>query len=420
MKVVPQKSDYSAKKKPLLPLVPDPEEELTSSNSLSYNLNVSPGVTGSATYKKYIRVLAGGESIHSILTWVKDTEEVFRGLNANDAADKYNILSNLVNGSAKTLLDNSLEQSMVTARAAAAQAAYNAATGGTAAQEAARDAILARSKTMYLVDAHITEAKRDLIKGLVPNKIVAMVKRYLRRECRKPPEMKIRTFYQNLLRVNGEIVALPPFQPDQDLKDDEIVDILMYAVPKSWVREMDRQGFDPITKNPGQVVDFLERIEQAEDFDGQKVDHGQKSSGNNSGKKKKGNSSSSNKKFCLIHGHGGHSSDECKVLQDQAKKLKTSGGNSSGGNQGKYSNKTWSRKASESTNNNKKELAAFIKKQVKQGVKELNSVDKKRKASSSDGEDGFAFAKAFEGDLKGFNYEEMENLKIDSDDEISI
>ena len=36
MKVVPPKNDGPSKKKPLLPLVPEPEEELTASNSVSY------------------------------------------------------------------------------------------------------------------------------------------------------------------------------------------------------------------------------------------------------------------------------------------------------------------------------------------------------------------------------------------------
>jgi hypothetical protein len=93
--------------------------------------------------------------------------------------------------------------------------------------------------------------------------------------------MKVRTYYQHLVRVNqDELPALPPFGRSQHLLDDEIIDILCYGTPKSWSREMDRQGFDPLTLTPTQVVDFLERIEQSEDFDGQCIDYSQKSSGN--------------------------------------------------------------------------------------------------------------------------------------------
>ena len=73
------------------------------------------------------------------------------------------------------------------------------------------------------------------------------------------------------------------------------------------------------------------------------------------------------------------------------------------------------RKAKESTKSSQKDLAAFIKKAVAQGVKkELNSVDKKRKAKDDDLD-----LNAFDEDLKGFNYSDMDNLKIDSDDESS-
>jgi hypothetical protein len=67
--------------------------------------------------------------------------------------------------------------------------------------------------------------------------------------------------------------------------------------------------------------------------------------------------------------------------QGTSKKLKTV----SSGSDKKFGNKTWTRKASDSTSSNKKELAAFIKKLVAVGVcKELNSIYKKQKADDKD------------------------------------
>ena len=262
-----------------------------------------------------------------------------------------------------------------------------------------------------------------------------MIKRYLRRECRKPADMKVRQYYQHLLRINNdELPVLPPFAAGQNLQDDEIIDILCFGTPRSWFKEMDRQGFDPITKSVLEVVNFLEQIETAEEGDFQKVDHGQKSGSNNNNDKKKKNSSSSNKgKYCLLHGKGGHSTEECHHMKDQAKKMKNS---SSSGEKKSYGNKTWSRKANDATNSSKKELAAFIKKSIKEGVKkELHAIDKKRKASDDDSSTGSVDMHAFDKkpaakpkrqvkctldelmdrDLKGFNYEAMDNLRIEDD-----
>ena len=44
-----------------------------------------------------------------------------------------------------------------------------------------------------------------------------------------------------------EFPRLPPFDPNQYLHDDEILDIVLFGTPKSWEREMDKQGFDPFS-----------------------------------------------------------------------------------------------------------------------------------------------------------------------------
>jgi hypothetical protein len=102
----------------------------------------------------------------------------------------------------------------------------------------------------------MSKAKRLTLTVLIPNKIVAMVKRYLCRECRKPADMKVCTYYQHLVQMNqDEPPALSPFGQNQHLLDDEIINILCYGTPKSWSQEMDCQGFDPLTLTPTQAVD---------------------------------------------------------------------------------------------------------------------------------------------------------------------
>ena len=60
---------------------------------------------------------------------------------------------------------------------------------------------------------------------------------------------------------------LPPFREANKLAPDELIDILLFATPKSWQKEMERQGFDPMDdKEITDIVDFLEN------FDGTKVD----------------------------------------------------------------------------------------------------------------------------------------------------
>ena len=106
--------------------------------------------------------------------------------------------------------------------------------------------------------------------------------------------------------------------------------------------------------------------------------------------------------------------EECRVLKGEKRQKYDNS------NKKPYSNKTWSRNKSESsTNESKKELQAFIKKQVAKGVrKELNSISKKRK-SDSDSDDELDL-NALEKDVDDFNYNDMDNLKIDSGDESEV
>ena len=128
----------------------------------------------------------------------------------------------------------------------------------------------------------------------------------------------------------------------------------------------------------------------------------------------KENKSSGKKKpthFCKEHGPNfSHNTKDCRSIN------KTSGGSG----KKKFSNKTWTRKSDDSVSASKKELAAFIKKQIKTSVKELASVDKKRKADS-DEEGECLLLETLNGKLDGFNYDEMEKLSINDDgDEISV
>jgi len=160
----------------------------------------------------------------------------------------------------------------------------------------------------------------------------------------------------HIIRINlQEITRLPPdFNDAQMLSEDKIIDILLFGTPKSWQREMDRQGFDPLASSPWEVVAFMERIKMPEDFNGDrkvtKVAQGK-------GKKKsnfvKGNSDADGSKHCVLHGNNNtHDASECKTLIAQAKKLK---GNNGANQKSKSGNKSWKNKPKDAIDDSKKE-----------------------------------------------------------------
>ena len=242
----------------------------------------------------------------------------------------------------------------------------------------------------------------------MPKKILQRAKRYLRRECRKPREMKIRTFYGHLTHMaRTELNLLPPFAADQGLPDDEVVDILLHATPKSWQRHMDLQGFDPVTKTPEEVVQFMENIETSEEYEDKKPSAKKDEKKKD---KKKQKSNSSGEKHCIIHGTGSHTTEQCrtvKKLKEEGKAIKP-----------QHKNKTWDKKADDAKKKSQKELKAFMTEFIRN---EMNSYDKKRKSDDSDDDESMNMLDKVEKmDLSQFNYEDMNNLKLDDDTEIEV
>ena len=289
-----------------------------------------------------------------------------------------------------------------------------------------RQAIRTAGIGRHLTDLMVTHSIAHTVQEMMPKKILARAKREVRRDMREPSDVTIRDYYNHLQRINLlELHHLPPFGTGQIFAHDDIIDILIYGIPKSWQREMDRQGFDPCTTtDPIDTVAFLEQIEAAEEFDTPAKSN---SNGNGNSKKKSSSSgsakktsnddasSSSKKAFCKEHGWNfSHSTAECKVLNGGGKKQK------SGDHKKKsFGNKTWNRKADEATSSSKKDLAAFIKKSAAKGIRhEINKIDKKRSNSDSSDEEEFDM-NALEKDIQGFNYSEMDSLKIETDDEES-
>jgi hypothetical protein len=221
--------------------------------------------------------------------------------------------------------------------------------------------------------------------------------------------MKVREFFNHLQRINNEeIPHLPPFRGDaQKLADDEIIEIILYGIPKSWKNEMTRQGFDPLNTGLGSMLEFCERQEEIppDEFKTVKAPQAQ-TQAPKANKKPKGNY-----KFCLKHGRCAHTTDECEDIKAA---LANNGGkpNTNGYSKQPYKNKTWTSQAQQAKTNQQSMYSM-----VKRAVREIASNPPKRKAKG----DAFMVDGPEHGevvDLSDFNYAEMDNLKIESDDAI--
>jgi len=425
--------DFGTNRKAILPLVPEPTTVNKKEDLAQVDLLSNPADPNSTKVKFAFKILKGGngETARDLIQWFINMEQAFAGLNSNNGQLRYQMIQQFTAGSALSGFNHNVLVLAGPARAqliATAQAAVNADKGTNvaraqrladhlAAMQALNDeTVLAQNGGLPI----IATALNGMMTILLPTKVLQRVKRYLRREARKPVDMPVREYLMHIIRINTqEIPRLPPnFNAAQSLGNDEIIDILLFGTPKSWQREMDRQGLDPLTSTPNDVVAFMECIEMSEDFDS---DRKKTKVAPGKGKKKsgyaKGNLDADGSKHCMLHGNNNtHDTSECKTLMAQAKKLK---GNNGANNKGKGGNKSWKNNAKGKTDDSKKELAALIKKATEVIKKsELNAIEpvKKRKVKWPSEEEELC---ALDAELKDFNYEDMDkmDLKGESEDE---
>jgi len=258
MKIVAIKEFDNTKATHLLPLVPEPTKFTGKDDLTSIEISAQPGVAGAAKVKVSIKILEGlEETPRELIAWHKSVERAFIGLSCTTGTQQIAALPQFTQGFAWTTLEVKCHEATEVTRAykIKAKEAELQADDGTKAARINREitAIHARTKAQHLADAHaghviVTEAITALLTTLMPNKILQCVRRYLRREARKPLDMKVKTYLLHVNRINHEeIPELPPnCNTAQSLGSDEISDTLLYGTPKSWQREMDCQGFDPM------------------------------------------------------------------------------------------------------------------------------------------------------------------------------
>jgi hypothetical protein len=385
----------------LLPFVPEPLK-LTRENSITYKLRVTPSDKDSPIYEKSILVLSGNEPVREVLQWFSSLLEIIPGLNASTVAEVDTIVRRTIKNTALTAYELKHQELLNKAKEQAKIAAenHNSTTGGgtvaaplTLGHADYQDPEEAAKAVTQLTNvAQIIECYRAVVTYMCPKKLVARVKRTLRRSYRKKPDMTTREWINHFRRINDvEIPLMPPnFTCDNSLKEDEILDCLLYSVPKSWAAKMEEQGFDPYIKPLSEVVDFCERIEVSEGILNKPNSKGKasindeeikKPSSNN--KKGKNPSKKSASKYCAYHGgNNTHDTKDCKVLKalrEQKKEKDEKSGSK---------NKSWNRKAEEAKKKSEKELNALIDKAVKTKVQEsLAAISKKRRSDDENSDD---------------------------------
>jgi len=207
MKIAASK-DFGASKnnKVVLPLVPEPTETVTKKEDLAtVNLYSDPTDTDSTKVRFSFKTLNGyAESPQELIEWRKNVEWAFTGLNSTTGLLQHQMMQQFCRGTALSTYNSNVTQLYRNGKAADiadAQRAVDAYQGADAGVIAnlAQTLMDAQNKNMgaCLTDVDdgafmVNSALNELMTGLLPNKVLQRVKRYLRCQARKPFDMNVK------------------------------------------------------------------------------------------------------------------------------------------------------------------------------------------------------------------------------------
>jgi len=214
MKVSASK-DFGANRKPVLPLVPEPTTVLRKEDLAQVDLLSDPDDANSTKVKFAFKILKGGngETARDVIQWFINVKRAFTGLSSNNRQLCCQMIQQFASGSALSGFNHNALVQAAPARAtlvATAQAAVNRDDGTNAAraqglndhlaamQALTNETVLAQNNGIGIVNS----ALQQLSTILLPTKILQRVKRYLRREVRKPIDMGLREHLMHILCIN--------------------------------------------------------------------------------------------------------------------------------------------------------------------------------------------------------------------------
>lgn len=397
---------------PPLSLVPAKVEKKGNTACASFKLRTTPADADSTKYSFTMNYLTGDEDVRAAIQFTKDAGQVITGLNITTGNAANTLVEQLLRGTALSAYRKDIAVQRGLQRQLLERQAVQALPAD--ATDADRQAAITGVVVPDMTLAQVNTAMNAVITFMAPHKALTKQKRWMRRVCRKPADMTTRQYANHLLRINAEeLHRLPPFHGNQFLPEDEMVDILLNGIPNAWKKEMNRQDFDPDTKNLMDVVAFCERMEESDDFT--PVQSTKKTSSIPKKTRKGGDPTH----YCLIHGNNmSHSSDNCHMLKELAKS-KSKTGDRKPEARSNYSNKTWSRKAEENKNKAKGELKAIDEASVRDIIREeLNAFTKKRNATDTD--DDMSDGEINNIDFSKVNFDDDGKIDLGDGDSISI
>jgi hypothetical protein len=285
--------------------------EWNSGTYLSLKLLAVPGNNNSPTYSMSVRYFDNGTP-EEWLMFRKALSKVMIGQNITTGPSTYGMARRLMEGAALSKFDES--------------------------------ALLHGAETLI----HYEEIMKDITNYVFPTRALQIQKRYMRRHMRKAPNMKMKEYMARVEELNNYLSMFPDYTIGDELHEDELLDIYEYGIPKTWSKHFLLQNWDPQHHTKQEFREFCERLESAEEISSKSFVKSNNNSprgrfGSNMSNRYKDTRATTSRPYgfnqartfqstrnnaqktkrCRLHGpNNSHDTDQCKVIGDQADKMR--------------------------------------------------------------------------------------------------
>ena len=113
-------------------------------------------------------------------------------------------------------------------------------------------------------NTHCNEVMQALCTHIFQQRSLCLQKRYMRHYMRKPKDMTTREYIACMNEINRYLTLFPPFNCNQQLAKNKVLDLLEFGIPSIWQQEFWHQGWDPIKHSVIKFTEFCEHLEFTE------------------------------------------------------------------------------------------------------------------------------------------------------------
>ena len=294
MDTVPKKTQYLV---PSMQLLQEKPDESSPSDKISYLLKQRAGSTGAnqTTYKMQVHRFSEG-TVQEWISFREKLEEIWTQNVVDKAADRIATVRAILRGESLICFNTTIED------------------------------VLALSQTQATND-DVKTGIDAVAETVFPHRALSHQKRWMLRGLKKPKELSIRKTAVALGRLNNSLPLFPTASTADKFSDEEIVEILEWAIPQHCRSKFNLDGYIPTNFNKARLVaecEILERDEMTKSSNtglNTKKNKDQAHKKGNVSKYKKNDSSDKKQKFyCTEHGaNPTHNTESCYVLKSKAK-----------------------------------------------------------------------------------------------------